>query len=99
MLVPFLTWEKIQFAMMSDNKDYYLNLSYDITPTEGLDLMVKAYRNQHSLDLVSQVFPEGSLMMTPTGPMINSVNRFAGDRKSTRLNSSHIPLSRMPSSA
>ena len=24
---------------------------------------------------------------------------YAGDRKSTRLNSSHIPLSRMPSSA
>ena len=24
---------------------------------------------------------------------------FCGDRKSTRLNSSHIPLSRMPSSA
>ena len=26
-------------------------------------------------------------------------NKFAIDRKSTRLNSSHIPLSRMPSSA
>ena len=30
--------------------------------------------------------------------MENSKNR-GGDRKSTRLNSSHIPLSRMPSSA
>ena len=29
----------------------------------------------------------------------NRVGEFAGDRKSTRLNSSHIPLSRMPSSA
>ena len=27
------------------------------------------------------------------------VEEVAGDRKSTRLNSSHIPLSRMPSSA
>ena len=42
-------------------KDYYLNFSYDVTPTEGLDLMVKAYRNQHSMDVVNQVFPEGSL--------------------------------------
>ena len=28
-----------------------------------------------------------------------SLSRYDGDRKSTRLNSSHIPLSRMPSSA
>jgi len=58
------------------NKDYYLNLSYDATPTEGLDLMMKAYRNQHSLDQVNQVFPEGAYMMTPRGPMMNSVNRY-----------------------
>jgi len=68
------------------NKDYYLNLSYDATPAEGLDLMVKAYRNQHSLDMVSQLFPEGSLMMTPRGPMINSVNRVAeGVYKTNRM--------------
>ena len=30
---------------------------------------------------------------------ISEVNYFSTDRKSTRLNSSHIPLSRMPSSA
>ena len=29
----------------------------------------------------------------------NAANTSAADRKSTRLNSSHIPLSRMPSSA
>ena len=29
----------------------------------------------------------------------SSLDRNKGDRKSTRLNSSHIPLSRMPSSA
>ena len=33
------------------------------------------------------------------GETIDSVKRRAVDRKSTRLNSSHIPLSRMPSSA
>ena len=31
--------------------------------------------------------------------MSRSQQGLAGDRKSTRLNSSHIPLSRMPSSA
>ena len=31
--------------------------------------------------------------------LTNRVEEFWGDRKSTRLNSSHIPLSRMPSSA
>ena len=29
----------------------------------------------------------------------SAIGGFGGDRKSTRLNSSHIPLSRMPSSA
>ena len=57
------------------NKEYYLNFSYDVTPTEGLDLMVKAYRNQNSMDMRNQTFPKGSLMMTPSGPTINSVNR------------------------
>jgi len=47
------------------DKDYYLNLSYDVTPTEGLDLMVKAYRNQQKTGERTQMFPKGSLMMTP----------------------------------
>ena len=34
------------------------------------------------------------------GPSLGSTGQsMVGDRKSTRLNSSHIPLSRMPSSA
>ena len=33
------------------------------------------------------------------GPWARILHPFIGDRKSTRLNSSHIPLSRMPSSA
>ncbi len=59
------------------DKDYYLNLSYDVTPAEGLDLMVKAYRNQQTVaNNRPQMFPKGSLMMTPTGPTITSENRF-----------------------
>ena len=34
-----------------------------------------------------------------TSPLYAFKEAFGGDRKSTRLNSSHIPLSRMPSSA
>jgi len=58
------------------DKDYYLNLSYDRTVTEGLDLMVKAYRNQVSTTERTQMFPKGSLMMTPMGPIITSENQF-----------------------
>ena len=58
------------------DKDYFLNLSYDVTPTEGLDLMVKAYRNQIETGSRTQMFPKGSILPTPRGPMITSVNRF-----------------------
>jgi outer membrane cobalamin receptor len=66
------------------DKDYYLNLSYDVTPTEGLDLMVKAYRNQQKTGEHAQMFPKGSIMMTPRGPMITQENRYyeAGGKNS-----------------
>ena len=70
------------------DKDYYLNLSYDVTPTEGLDLMVQAYRNQQKTGERTQMFPKGSLMMTPPpiGPMITSENRFyEGEMKNSRM--------------
>ena len=35
----------------------------------------------------------------PLGAMKSEQGRMPGDRKSTRLNSSHVALSRMPSSA
>ena len=37
--------------------------------------------------------------MASAGGDVHPIYVAAGDRKSTRLNSSHIPLSRMPSSA
>ena len=40
-----------------------------------------------------------SALGTATGALTSSDNLQARDRKSTRLNSSHRPLSRMPSSA
>ena len=45
-------------------------------------------------------WPEGKCFCIFFGPTpISSENEIKPDRKSTRLNSSHIPLSRMPSSA
>src|ERR1051326_432424 len=42
--------------------------------------------------------PTGAALATATVPACNSgVGTYYRDRKSTRLNSSHIPLSRMPS--
>ena len=45
-----------------------------------------------------------TIVSSPTIPIDDLIidaefHNFIGDRKSTRLNSSHIPLSRMPSSA
>ena len=52
--------------------------------------IAKAAQHQQSLFF----FPEGTFTRAP-----GLQNFYMGDRKSTRLNSSHIPLSRMPSSA
>mgnify|MGYP003350522974 CR=1 FL=1 len=45
------------------------------------------------------VLKAGSPIRSTTIGMAASIGRGQLDRKSTRLNSSHIPLSRMPSSA
>ena len=81
----FIDWKKdMPFGMrpILDNmsnlqrKEYYLNLSYDATITEGLDLMAKVYRNQYSRKGLTQYWPKGSWFRTPAGPMITSENRF-----------------------
>jgi len=73
---------------MSDSHDqqYYLNLSYDVTVTEGLNLLTKIYRNQESLEDYFQIWPKGSLFRTPTGPTITTENRFGEWRgKNSRM--------------
>ena len=59
-----------------DRQKYYLNISYDATVMEGLDLLVKAFRNQLSFNGTYQEFPKGSWIGTPTGPIILSDNKF-----------------------
>ena len=44
----------------TDDQQYYLNLSYDTTVMEGLDLMAKVYRNQYSTDGTLQTYAKGS---------------------------------------
>ena len=72
-----LGWRPILDNMSKwDRQQYYLNLSYDATVTEGLDFLVKIYRNQYSRNGTTQFAPKGSLIGTPTGPTILSDNTF-----------------------
>ena len=57
-------------------RQYYLNLSYDQTITEGMNLMAKVYRNRFYVDTDLQVFPKDSRIGTPTGPVILSDNKY-----------------------
>ena len=79
---------------------------------EKIDVVEAILRSQGQFDyLKDKVKPEELLYVTSYGEFKDfkvymiSLSRdilrpqFLGDRKSTRLNSSHIPLSRMPSSA
>jgi iron complex outermembrane receptor protein len=45
--------------------DYYLNLSYERTLFEGLDLLAKVYRNHNAYQPEFQFFPPGSVFLTP----------------------------------
>ncbi|MCF8131299.1 MAG: TonB-dependent receptor [Deltaproteobacteria bacterium] len=59
-----------------DSGQYYLNLSYEETVTEGLNILTKVYRNQYSDDSTFQIYPKGSLVATPKGPVILSDDKF-----------------------
>ena len=54
----------------------------------------RIYCNKLMIGPLTQAFKN----LISTG-YVNELRTWNGDRKSTRLNSSHIPLSRMPSSA
>jgi outer membrane receptor protein involved in Fe transport len=72
-----LGWRPILDNMTTwKNRDSFLNLSYDTTLSEGLNLMARAYRNEQSTDVLSQYFPKGSLMLTPKGPAIMKEDKY-----------------------
>ena len=64
----------------------------------SVEHLVKRYKGaeRNAVDDISFKVAQGSLFAL-LGP--NGAGKTTTDRKSTRLNSSHIPLSRMPSSA
>ena len=64
---------------------------YLVTTNDGKERLVKATQRQQALSHVAN-----SLFTVKVASQDDLVK---ADRKSTRLNSSHIPLSRMPSSA
>ena len=53
-----------------DNENYYLNLSHEANPWEGLNLLTKVYRNHYDFSVYSQVRPAGAVVITPTGPLV-----------------------------
>ena len=63
---------------------------------ERLDAFVARRRSELTRSHARKLIADG--LVTLNGALAKPSHRLA-DRKSTRLNSSHIPLSRMPSSA
>ena len=81
------------FASYLKNLVSYEPYQYAILAGATLALMPM---DQHLVDMTN-INQHDHIMRE--GPQDHSVLKFSIDRKSTRLNSSHIPLSRMPSSA
>ena len=53
-----------------EQENYLLNLSYEFTLWEGFDLSAKVYRENKEFESFYQGFPQGSLILTPSGPSI-----------------------------
>ena len=72
----------------------------DITPVRGMGIYDKTFARAVALQANVRVWM-ACLARRKVAPGLTgmALGPVVGDRKSTRLNSSHIPLSRMPSSA
>ena len=66
---PFGYFPILDNMSKTNDQQYYLNLSYDATVMEGLDLLAKVYRNQYSTDGTMQMFPKGYPNLTSTGQL------------------------------
>ena len=70
--MPFGYFPKLDNRSFEDERQYYLNLSYDETVMEGMDLMAKVYRVQFDGSNTRQVASKGSPVLTPSGGTIVS---------------------------
>jgi iron complex outermembrane receptor protein len=80
--LPF-SWRPVLDRISNDeSEEYYLKLSYEFTPLEGLDLVGRVYTNQYRWEAMTQFYPKGSLVATPTiwpGWRILSEDKFIND--------------------
>ena len=74
---PFGMTPRLDKMSNGQEQGHYLNLSYDVTVTEGLDLMAKLYRNQDSYENNLQTFGKGTMIVTPFGWRVLSDNKFS----------------------
>ena len=97
----------VQLQDYAEYPDYQSELKYLVTNTERIAylarLIEKIKESGNTLILVDRI-ESGKLLQTELSTLFSLLSDkpdvvFVRDRKSTRLNSSHIPLSRMPSSA
>ena len=70
--LPFGRFPTLDHMSESNDRQYYLNLSYDKTIVEGLDLTARVFRNQYLTDYTNQMAPKGALIATPKGPAVLS---------------------------
>ena len=83
-------YRRIALGLMEKNRDRF---EIRIDPIDALAVSETEKRLQ---DIKARLYVKEQLMAQGMPQMANAAPL---DRKSTRLNSSHIPLSRMPSSA
>ena len=81
------------FFVIPDARGYFFS-NWNNGSTNELDAVIRLDRGDGTIGDVI-----GSFQDSDTGKHVHQPLQGSGDRKSTRLNSSHIPLSRMPSSA
>ena len=74
--LPFGWYATLDNMSKYDYWQYYLNLSYEKTIMEGLDLTAKVFRNQYSPNWKTQRASKGAFVRTPTGPVILSEDKY-----------------------
>ena len=95
-LVPILLQNRgISISSLSND----LEISEDQLVKDLYTLWISGRPGYSHLELIDLDFEDGTIQVLDPQNLDKPLKLDSLDRKSTRLNSSHIPLSRMPSSA